>query len=122
MCARLSDAEWAVIAKHALLAASQIFPELFESACRVWQIFQEMSSIWWFSAQHCKELEADTLGIFEDQAATWVHFMWQHDSHAIARFIKEYMNRHDDPGLRAKPKQPYNDENDGNFPLSDGYF
>ena len=97
-------AECAVIVLHASLAASQIIPELFESAHHVWLVIQRMSSIWCLSAQHCRESEMDTLGLFENQAATMVQFMCQHDTHAIAQFRKEYMDTHHDPGLQSQGK------------------
>ncbi len=37
-------------------------------------------------------------GLFGGHAAAMVQFMWQYDARAVAKFIKQCMDAHDDPG------------------------
>ena len=41
-------------------------------------------------------------GLFGDHAATMVHPMWQHGTRAVAKFIEECMDAHDDPGPQSQ--------------------
>jgi len=36
-------------------------------------------------------------GLLGDHAVAWVPFMWQHDTRALAQFVKECVDAHSDP-------------------------
>ena len=40
--------------------------------------------------------------LFGDHATTRIQFMWQHDTHALAQFIKECVDAHGDPGPQSQ--------------------
>ena len=91
------------IVYHALLAASQIFLEN-QRVCKLRQtgnLGGEQHLVF-----ECPALQRDRdryNGRSADHAAAMrmVLFMWQHDTRAVAQFIKECMDTHGDPGPQS---------------------